>query len=222
MTLCQIAPTIWRNRDARQSIASACTVRCPVTRIISGNAKGRRLKVPSSGTRPTADRVRESLFNMLEHRFDGLSGVHVADLYAGSGALGLEAASRGATPVVLVDNDRAAAAVIADNIGATGLTANLAAMDVGAWVASAASLHAPYDIVFLDPPYITPAQAVMAVLSEMSAAGLLAHECDVLYECARPRKGEQVAAMPVGFEELPVRTYGDTHVRHGVWYGHGA
>ncbi|MEY5144746.1 MAG: hypothetical protein RL745_107 [Actinomycetota bacterium] len=190
-----------------------------MTRIISGSARGRRLKVPAAGTRPTADRVRESLFNMLEHRYDGLGGVSVADVYAGSGAFGLEAASRGATPVVLVDNDRAAIAAIEENLRTTGLDARVAAVDARTWVAAAATSGLTFDIVFLDPPYSTPASSVVAVIADMAAAGLLADECDVLYECPRPRRSDEVTAMPSGFEELAVRAYGDTQVRHAVWYG---
>ncbi|MEI7655695.1 MAG: 16S rRNA (guanine(966)-N(2))-methyltransferase RsmD [Actinobacteria bacterium] len=190
-----------------------------MTRIIAGTAKGRRLKVPDTGTRPTADRVRESLFNILEHRYDGLDGVSVADLYAGSGALGLEAASRGAAPVVLVENDRAAAAVIASNIETAHLPAHVSAMDVKVWVSGPAAAHAPYDIVFLDPPYTVSPDTVMSLVASMAQADLLADECDVLYECAKPRKDQQACLWPAGFKEHQVRAYGDTQVRHGVWYG---
>ena len=191
-----------------------------MTRIIGGSARGRRLKVPAAGTRPTTDRVRESLFNMLEHRYDGLDGVSVADVYAGSGAFGLEAASRGASPVVLVDNDRVAVAVMEENIRTTGLKAHVAAMDASAWVSSASAGGTSFDVVFLDPPYHVPAASVIALIADMASRGLLADECDVLYECARPRKGDEGVPMPAGFEELPARTYGDTQVRHAVWYVH--
>jgi 16S rRNA (guanine966-N2)-methyltransferase len=97
-----------------------------MTRIISGGAKGRTLKVPSQGTRPTSDRVREALFSQLESIF-GLvggaawEGIAVLDLYAGSGALGLEAASRGAGPVVMVDNAKDAVRAIRANVAALGM-----------------------------------------------------------------------------------------------------
>ncbi len=91
-----------------------------MTRIISGAAGGRRLQTPpGSSTRPTSDRVREALFSRLEHR-GLLDGAHVLDLYAGSGALGLEAASRGAALVLLVESHRAAAKVIRSNVGVVG------------------------------------------------------------------------------------------------------
>ena len=92
-----------------------------MTRIISGLAGGRRIHTPTgSGTRPTSDRVREALFSRLEH-LDVVHHAKVLDLYAGSGALGLEAASRGATSVLLVESDRAAAAVVRKNIAELGL-----------------------------------------------------------------------------------------------------
>ena len=92
-----------------------------MTRIISGLAGGRRIRTPPGiGTRPTSDRVREALFSRLEH-LDVVNGANVLDLYAGSGALGLEAASRGAASVLLVESDRAAAAVVRRNIADLGM-----------------------------------------------------------------------------------------------------
>src|SRR5206468_6171559 len=94
----------------------------PVTRIVGGAAGGRRIGVPAgSGTRPTADRVREALFSSLESEFGSFHGLAVLDLYAGSGAIGLEALSRGAAQTVLVESDRRAAEVIAANVRAVGL-----------------------------------------------------------------------------------------------------
>ncbi|HET9335516.1 MAG TPA: 16S rRNA (guanine(966)-N(2))-methyltransferase RsmD [Sphingomicrobium sp.] len=120
-------------------------------RIIAGEWRGRRLVTPSGRqTRPTADRTRETLFSMLASRLGGFEGLRVADLYAGSGALGLEALSRGAAHATLVETDRAAQKAI---------EANIAALDAGGRVAiratSAASLPAgePFDLVLADPPY---------------------------------------------------------------------
>ena len=93
-----------------------------MTRIVAGRAGGRSLKVPPKGTRPTSDRVREAMFSRLEH-YDVVDGARVLDLFAGSGALGLEAASRGAAAVVLVDASRQAADVCRANAATTGLTA---------------------------------------------------------------------------------------------------
>ena len=122
-----------------------------MTRIIAGAARGRRLKVPSDGTRPTTDRVREALFARLDHLLGGFAGARVLDLFAGSGALGLEAASRGASAVVLVERDRRAAAVARANaatVGAPGV--EIAAMTVAGYLAGAPR---PFDLVLADPPY---------------------------------------------------------------------
>lgn len=119
-------------------------------RIISGRARGRRLQVPASGVRPTADRVREALFSALEHRLaGGLEGRAALDLFAGAGGLGLEAASRGAAPVVLVERDRGVAGVLRRNVEAVG-GARLVIADVARFLAGPPS---PFDVVFMDPPY---------------------------------------------------------------------
>ena len=108
-----------------------------MTRIVAGAAGGRRLAVPPRGTRPTTDRVREALFNVLAARLD-FDGMQVLDLYAGSGALGLEALSRGATAVVFVENDRRAAEVLSRNIESVGLAgATLRRASVAAVLAAA-------------------------------------------------------------------------------------
>ena len=123
-------------------------------RIIAGRLKGRRIKPPDwIGLRPTSDRLRETLFNVLAPR---IAGAHVLDVYAGSGALGIEALSRGAESVVFVDNDRRAAALVADNLTRCGvengyvIIRSSAAQAVEQLVQSA---HEPFDIVLLDPPY---------------------------------------------------------------------
>ena len=127
-----------------------------MTRIISGRAGGRRIQAPpGSATRPTSDRVREALFSRLEH-LDVLQGARVLDLYAGSGALGLEAASRGAAAVVLVEQARPAAAVIRRN--AASLADVLPGVHVRAEPVERALAAAPqpqdrFDLVLLDPPY---------------------------------------------------------------------
>ena len=100
-----------------------------MTRIVAGAAGGRRLAVPPRGTRPTTDRVREAIFNVLASRLD-FDGIRVLDLYAGSGALGLEALSRGAASVMFVESDRRAAEVIARNIDTVGLPGATVRTDV--------------------------------------------------------------------------------------------
>ena len=125
-----------------------------MTRIIGGVAGGRRIAVPPRGTRPTTDRVRESLFNVVTARRD-IEGMSVLDLYAGSGALGLEALSRGAASALFVESDRRAAAVLERNIATLGLSgATLRRGQVTAVLAAgAAAPVAPADLVLADPPY---------------------------------------------------------------------
>lgn len=138
-----------------------------MTRIIGGAASGRRLATPpGTGTRPTSDRVREALFNRLEH-LDLLHGARVLDLYAGSGALGLEAASRGAEHVTLVESDRRAAQVIRGNTRELALPG----VDVVAGPVERVLANAPaepaVDLALLDPPYKLSEQGLSAVLDRL-------------------------------------------------------
>ncbi|NUP26885.1 MAG: methyltransferase, partial [Nocardia sp.] len=121
-----------------------------MTRIVAGTAGGRRLKVPPAGTRPTSDRVREALFSSIEARMD-LAGARVLDLYAGSGALGLEALSRGAAAALLVESDRRAAAVLRANIAELGFGDAQVRIGTVAQVLGHGAADA-YDLVFADPP----------------------------------------------------------------------
>jgi len=123
-----------------------------MTRIVSGVARGRTLVVPSAGTRPTSDRVREALFSRLEHS-GLLDDVAVLDLYAGSGALGLEAASRGARSVVLVENAKAAVAACRRNVTALGLPGVEVVPERALPYLQRRRPTADLDLVFLDPPY---------------------------------------------------------------------
>ena len=109
-------------------------------RIVAGSARGRRLKPPAESTRPTSDRVREALFSSIESTLGALGGLRVADLYAGSGAVGLEALSRGASHVLLVEKDRKAREVVKANIATVGLPHAVA---LGADVTSLTSLGPP-------------------------------------------------------------------------------
>jgi 16S rRNA (guanine966-N2)-methyltransferase len=124
-----------------------------MTRIIGGTAGGRRLKTPSGeATRPTSDRVREALFSTLESQLGSLTGLRFLDLYAGSGAVGLEAMSRGAGVVTAVESDRRTARMVGENATTLGFRKfEVVALPV----ARALSQHprAPYDVVFADPPY---------------------------------------------------------------------
>lgn len=181
-----------------------------VTRIIAGRAGGRRIAVPSAGTRPTSDRVREALFSALAAD-PGLDGAAVLDLCAGSGALGLEALSRGAAHALFVESDRRAAGMLRRNVAALGLP--------GATVraASAATvLHGPadraYDVVLVDPPYATADAEVAAWLAAAARNGWLAGDAVVVVERGR---GAAIPWPPplVGRRE---RRYGDTVLHTAV------
>jgi len=138
-------------------------------RIIAGEWRGRGLEAPSGhGTRPTADRVRETLFSMLASRLGSFDDLRVADLFAGSGALGLEALSRGAAAATFVENDAAAAAVLrrnADKLNAAARTQLLRGS------ALALPRSAPFDLIFADPPY-APGSGTAAVAAVVEAEWL--------------------------------------------------
>ena len=140
-----------------------------LTRIVAGALGGRRIAVPPRGTRPTTDRVRESLFNVLTARVD-LEGASVLDLYAGSGALGLEALSRGAAAAVFVESDQRAAAVIGQNITTLGAAGATLRRGTVASVLAAGTDH-PVDLVLADPPYDVDAAEIEEMLRELTARG---------------------------------------------------
>jgi len=187
-----------------------------MTRIISGSARGRRLAVPpGSSTRPTSDRAREALFSTIESLIRSFAGARVLDLYAGSGAVGLEALSRGADHVLLVESDPAAARTIRDNATKTGLAgAEVRAEPVERLLAGGAPAS-PYDVVFLDPPYEVADDAVGIVVSALFDGGWLAERALVVVERAT-RGGEW--QWPAGFEGDRSRRYGEAT----LWYGRAA
>jgi 16S rRNA (guanine(966)-N(2))-methyltransferase RsmD len=122
-------------------------------RVIAGSARGVRLRAPGAGTRPLADRVKQTLFAILEPDLDG---ARVLDLFAGSGAGGIEALSRGATSVVFVEKDARAASTIEANLKATSLgdsDAQVARADALSWLTRTGAAARPFDIVLVDPPY---------------------------------------------------------------------
>lgn len=126
-----------------------------MTRIVAGRAKGRVLSIPTKGTRPTSERVREALFSRLDN-WGVIKDAHVLDLYAGSGALGLEALSRGAARADLVEKSRSAATVLKANVAATGLEARVHVADVKAFLTKRAgqpNLEGEVGLVLVDPPY---------------------------------------------------------------------
>ena len=187
-----------------------------MTRIIAGAAGGRRLAVPPRGTRPTSDRVREALFSSLESAWIAAgttwSEVPVLDLYAGSGALGLEALSRGSPSAVLVERDRAAVATLRANVASAGLAgARVVPRDVGR-LADAASPAPPARLVLADPPYEVPAGSLAAVLLALHAAAWIADDAVVVVE--RPAR-DAASPLPATWPEGRQRGYGDTV----LWYG---
>lgn len=178
-----------------------------MTRIIGGLAGGRRIAVPPRGTRPTTDRVRESLFNIVTARRD-LTGLAVLDLYAGSGALGLEALSRGAASALFVESDARTASVIARNIDALGLPGATLRRGVVATVL-AAGAGSPVDVVLADPPYEIDAGEVEAVLVALDSGGWVREGTVAVVE--RPAGGTPLT-WPVGWTAWPPRVYGDTRL----------
>ena len=188
-----------------------------MTRLIAGKAGGRRLRVPpGQGTRPTSDRAREGLFASLVSEFGDLSHLRVLDLYAGSGAVGLEALSRGAARVLLVESDARAAAVIRANIGAVDLPGAALAADRVERLLGRPPEDGRYDLVFADPPYAVTGEAVVRVLTQLSD-GWLAEGALVVVERAT-RSG--ALDWPPGFSPGKSRRYGEATFWYG-WYGSG-
>ncbi|MDR3361132.1 MAG: 16S rRNA (guanine(966)-N(2))-methyltransferase RsmD [Bifidobacteriaceae bacterium] len=184
-----------------------------MTRIIAGSAGGRVIKTPPSGTRPTTDRVREALFSLLEARLggrDGWSGLAVADLYAGSGALALEALSRGAASALAVESSRPAARTLEANARVLGfedrLTVECRRVE-DSLARGALKRTAPFDLLFLDPPYSLGAgelDAVLGGLAQALAPGGLA----VVERSSR----SPAPTWPTAWEPLDCRAYGETTV----------
>jgi 16S rRNA (guanine966-N2)-methyltransferase len=189
-----------------------------VTRLIAGKAGGRRLRVPpGQGTRPTSDRAREGLFASLISEFGDLSGLKVLDLYAGSGAVGLEALSRGAARVLLVESDARAAAVIKENIGVVALPGAALAADRVERLLGRPPEGGRYDLVFADPPYAVTGEAVARVLLQLGD-GWLAEGALVVVERAT-RSGP--VDWPPGYAAGKSRRYGEATFWYG-WFGNGA
>lgn len=183
-----------------------------MTRIIGGSAGGRRIKAPSgSRTRPTSDRVREALFSAIDAQVGSLVGLRFLDLYAGSGAVGLEAASRGAGVVTLVEQDRRTAALIRDNARSLGL----AGVEVVAGSVAGTLSHparAPYDVVFADPPYALPGAELATALTELSGQGWVAPGGLVVVERS---SRDPSPDWPTRLSPDRSRRYGETT----LWYG---
>ncbi|WP_433264162.1 16S rRNA (guanine(966)-N(2))-methyltransferase RsmD [Actinosynnema sp. CS-041913] len=188
-----------------------------MTRIVAGVAGGRRLQVPPRGTRPTSDRVREALFSSLEALVD-LDGARVLDLYAGSGALGLEALSRGAAHATFVESDKRAAEVLKANAKALGLP-GATVVNRTAEAVVGAPADEPCDVVFADPPYAVTDEELGRVLHALVDQGWTGGDSLVIVERAA-RSAEPIWPRPL--ESLRTKRYGDTALywaEHRVTHG---
>ena len=172
------------------------------------------MAVPSRGTRPTSDRAREALFNTLGGELE-IAGARVLDLYAGSGAVGLEALSRGAAAAVFVESDRRAAAVLAENVAALGLPGGtIRRLTVENYLA-ATGADEPFDLVFADPPYAIPAGTVLSMLGQLVEHGWLQPDAVVVLE--RSARDAELA-WPCEIKPIKHRRYGEGC----LWYGRRA
>ena len=185
-----------------------------MTRIIAGVARGRRLSVPAgTGTRPTSDRAREGLFATITAVHGPLRQAGVLDLFAGSGAVGLEALSRGAERALFVESDPAAARVIRANIAAVGLPGGrLIAGTVATALRRGPGGEPPFDVVVADPPYATGDGEVTAMLAALREGGWLTPGALLAVERAS-RSGPVL--WPAGFSSDRSRRYGEAT----FWYG---
>ena len=187
-----------------------------MTRIIAGSARGRRLSVPVRGTRPTSDRVREALFSavtsMLAEQGTGWQEVHVLDCYAGSGALGLEALSRGAASVVLIENQASAADVIRGNIAALRLSGASVVCATVQTVAGRPKSGPPASLILVDPPYEIGATTIAEELSGLDAGGWIDRGAIGVVERSR---ADETSPFPSEWSFIRQRSYGDT----ALWYG---
>ncbi|EGX60287.1 DNA methylase [Streptomyces zinciresistens K42] len=188
-----------------------------MTRVIAGAAGGRRLAVPpGQGTRPTSDRAREGLFSTWQSLLGGpLKGERVLDLYAGSGAVGLEALSRGASHTLLVEADARAARVVRENVRGLGLPGAEVRSGKAEQIIRNPAPAEPYDLVFLDPPYAVPDGDLREILLTLRSGGWLAPEALVTVE--RSTRGGEFG-WPDGFEAIRARRYGEGT----FWYGRAA
>ncbi|MBL1068397.1 16S rRNA (guanine(966)-N(2))-methyltransferase RsmD [Streptomyces sp. 7-21] len=184
-----------------------------MTRVIAGTAGGRRLAVPpGGGTRPTSDRAREGLFSTWAALWGPLSGARVLDLFSGSGAVGLEALSRGAAHALLAESDARAARTIRENIRALGLPGAELRPVRAEQLAASPPEGGAYDLAFLDPPYAFGDDAVGEILLTLRRQGWLAGDAVVTVERST-RAGE--FRWPAGFTGLRARRYGEGTLWHG-------
>lgn len=198
-----------------------------MTRIVAGHAGGRRLAVPVTGTRPTSERVREALFSSLESLLGGLSGTRVLDLYAGSGAVGLEAWSRGAARAVLVESAAVAVRVLRSNVATVrdgfddglddglddGRAGTIEVVAAKAEQAASELAAAGFDLVFADPPYDLPAVQLGGVLATLAQRGVPRVGAVIVVE----RASRDPWTWPPGYAKLHDRKYGDATLHYATY-----
>ena len=188
-------------------VGASVASRLAFMRVVSGVARGRRLRAPKGrGTRPTADRVKEALFSMLESR-DRCTGVTILDLFAGTGGLGIEALSRGASSAVFVESNAIAAKTLRANLATAGFDAEVLVMPAARAIAVLAERGARFDGVFLDPPY--EREWIRDTLERLDAAGLVRDHGWVVVEHGRD---EQPPARVGHLATRDTRRYGDTRL----------
>jgi 16S rRNA (guanine966-N2)-methyltransferase len=185
-------------------------------RIIAGLAKGRSIDAVASSTRPTSDRAREALFSTLTSEFGEFDGLHVLDLYAGTGAIALEALSRGAALVHAVEKDDFAAKAIASNLekiksaGCPG-TFHLYSMNVHRFLEDKASQ--PYHFIYIDPPYEVDDVDVIETLIQLRDGGFIDQQALIAIE--RNSRVKEIS-WPEGLEEVRQKKYGQATIFYGV------
>ena len=172
-------------------------------RVIAGQAKGHRLKSPAGGTRPMTDRMKESLFSSL----GDLSGLEVLDLFAGSGALGIEALSRGAARAVFVENAHEAVTRLRQNLEATGFESSSEILWTDVERVLEQRAIGRVDLIFVDPPYSTTSAGVQGVLEDIVMGGYLSDDGRVVVH--RPKKDTPL--RPLGLELRWERSFGQSN-----------
>lgn len=185
-------------------------------RIIAGLAKGRPISAVASATRPTSDRAREALFSTLASEFGNFEGLHVLDLYAGTGAIALEALSRGASIVHAVEKDEAAAKSISDNYDSIKSSLfpgifHLYSMGVHKFLGDKAQYQ--YHFIYIDPPYDVDDIDIVESLVQLKENGFLHPQALIAIE--RNSRTKEIS-WPYGYEELRVKNYGQATIFYGI------